>query len=210
MLDCLKANATDRAQTVVMESSPSDAEFLTRSLREPRAFEVLFDRHFVAVHRYLHRRAGRDVADELAAETFALAFERRASCRSSGSALPWLYGIATNLLHRHRRVERRQLSAFARSGVNDWVTYDDETARVDDASRSSELARALAAMQPRERDALLLYALADLSYDEIAAALDAPVGTVATWLHRARETAQRELAPESDALVYATGADGHG
>jgi RNA polymerase sigma-70 factor (ECF subfamily) len=49
-------------------------------------------------------------------------------------------------------------------------------------------------MRPCERDALLLYALADLSYDEVALALDVPVGTVRTWLHRGRATAQRELA----------------
>jgi RNA polymerase sigma-70 factor (ECF subfamily) len=63
-------------------------------------------------------------------------------------------------------------------------------------------------MPPRERDALLLYALADLSYDEIACALDVPVGTVGTWLHRARLTAQHELATETNALPLATtGAD---
>jgi RNA polymerase sigma-70 factor, ECF subfamily len=100
-----------------MESKPTDSDLLTRSLAEPRAFEVLFDRHFDAIHRYLHRRAGREIADELAAETFAVAYERRASCRSADSALPWLYGIATNLLRRKRRIERRQLNAFARRGL---------------------------------------------------------------------------------------------
>jgi RNA polymerase sigma-70 factor (ECF subfamily) len=63
-------------------------------------------------------------------------------------------------------------------------------------------------MPTRERDALLLYALADLSYDEIALALDVPVGTVGTWLHRARLTAQHELITETNALPLATtGAD---
>jgi RNA polymerase sigma factor (sigma-70 family) len=195
-----------------MEPSPSDADCLARSLNEPKVFEVLFDRHFGAVHRYLHRRAGRDLADELAAETFALAFERRATCRASDSVLPWLYGIATNLLRRRRRVERRQLDAYARSGVNDWVAHEDEAARVDDSSQGAQLARALAAMKPRERDALLLYAVADLSYEEIAWALEVPVGTVATWLHRAREAARRELAtadPSARSLAT-TGANGNG
>lgn len=195
-----------------MGSSPSDADCLAHSLSEPKTFEVLFDRHFGAVHRYLHRRAGRDIADELTAETFALAFERRATCRASDSVLPWLYGIATNLLRRRRRVERRQLDAYARSGVNDWVAYDHEAARVEDSSRTAQLARALAAMKPRERDALLLYAVADLSYEEIASALEVPVGTVATWLHRAREAARRELAtadPNAPSLAT-TGANGNG
>jgi RNA polymerase sigma factor (sigma-70 family) len=192
-----------------MGPSPSDMDCLARSLREPKAFELIFDRHFGAVHRYLHRRAGRDLADELTGETFALAFERRATCRAGSSALPWLYGIATNLLRRRRRAELRQLRAYARSAVDAWAAYEDEAAaRVDGSALGARLAGALAAMRPRERDALLLYALADLSYEEIALALDVPVGTVRTWLHRARQVAERELAAQSDVLPLATsGAD---
>ena len=199
------------SQGVVAASS--DADCLARSLNEPTAFELIFDRHFGAVHRYLHRRAGRELADELTAETFALAFSRRESCRASGSVLPWLYGIATHLLHRHRRSERRQLHAYSRSGVDRWVTYEDEAdARVDGSSLDARLAGALAAMRPRERDALLLYALADLSYEEVALALDVPVGTVRTWLHRARATAQRELAAADvdGSLLARTGVDLNG
>jgi RNA polymerase sigma factor (sigma-70 family) len=191
----------------------TDADYLARSLTEPTAFEPIFDRHFGAVHRYLHRRAGRELADELTAETFALAFSRRGSCRASGSVLPWLYGIATNLLHRHRRTERRQLRAYSRSRVDRWVAYEDEAdARVDGSSLDARLAGALAAMRPRERDALLLYALADLSYEEVALALDVPVGTVRTWLHRARATAQRELATADvdGSLLATTGVDLNG
>ena len=196
-----------------VDAASSDADCLARSLNEPTAFELIFDRHFGAVHRYLHRRAGRDLADELTAETFALAFSRRESCRASGSVLPWLYGIATHLLHRHRRSERRQLHAYSRSGVDRWVTYEDEAdARVDGSSLDARLAGALAAMRPRERDALLLYALADLSYEEVALALDVPVGTVRTWLHRARATAQRELAAADvdGSGLATTGVDLHG
>jgi len=195
-----------------MESVLSDVDCLARSVSEPNAFGPIFDRHFRAVHTYLHRRAGRDLADELTAETFALAFERRASCHGTGSALPWLYGIATNLLRRRWRAERRQLRAYGRSGVDRWAVYDDDAAaRVDGSSVGARLACALAAMRPRERDALLLYALADLSYEEIASALDVPVGTVRTWLHRARKVGQRELAAKPDALPLATtGADLNG
>ena len=199
------------SQGVVAASS--DADCLARSLNEPTAFELIFDRHFGAVHRYLHRRAGRDLADELTAETFALAFSRRGSCRASGSVLPWLYGIATNLLHRYRRTERRQLHAYSRSGVDRWAAYEDEAdARVDGSSLDARLAGALAAMRPRERDALLLYALADLSYEEVALALDVPIGTVRTWLHRARATAQRELAAADvdGSLLARTGVDLNG
>lgn len=181
-----------------MEPALSDVHCLARSLQEPRAFELIFDRHFDAIYGYLHRRVGRDLAEELASETFTLAFERRSSCRATGSVLPWLYGIATNLASRRWRGERRRLRAYGRSGVDGWVADDDEVvARVDGSALRARLARALAEMRPRERDALLLYALADLSYEEIAFALEVPIGTVGTWLHRAREIARRELRAET-------------
>jgi RNA polymerase sigma-70 factor (ECF subfamily) len=193
-----------------MEQSPSDSEVLARSLGEPTAFAQIFDRHFDVVHAYLHRRAGRDLADDLAAETFALAFERRAGCRADGTVLPWLYGIATNLLRHNWRTERRRLRAYARTGADRWTAYEDEGDRGAGAARlDARLAGALAAMRPRERDALLLYALAELSYEEIAAALEVPVGTIRTWLHRARETAHRELVTTTD-RIPALGADLHG
>lgn len=183
-----------------MEPIPSDVDCLTLSLSEPRAFELIFERHFAAVHRYLQRRAGPNVADDLAAETFALAFERRASCRAPDSTLPWLYGIATNLLRRCWRAECTQLRAYGRSGVDRALDHTEETAaRVDSARLHARLAEVLEAMPHRQRDALLLYALADLSYEEIALALDVPLGTVRTWIHRARKAAQRVLATETEA-----------
>jgi DNA-directed RNA polymerase specialized sigma24 family protein len=84
-----------------MGQAPSDSEVVARSLQEPTAFALILDRHFRSVHAYLHRRVGRDLADDLAAETFTVAFERRASCRATSTVLPWLFGIATNLL-RHQ------------------------------------------------------------------------------------------------------------
>ena len=57
----------------------SDADSIARSLSVPDAFRHVFDRHFAAVHRYLARRVGRTRADDLASQTFVVAFERRAS-----------------------------------------------------------------------------------------------------------------------------------
>src|SRR5262245_31138708 len=193
-----------------MEPVPSDVDCVARSLSEPNAFVLIFDRHYGSVHTYLHRRAGRDLADDLAAETFAVAFERRASCRATSTVLPWLYGIATNLLRHRWRAEQRRLRAYGRSGDDRWAQYEDEAAaRVDGSALSAQLARALVAMRARERDALLLYAIADLTYEEIASALEVPVGTVRTWLHRARMTARRELASETESCSLA-GAELHG
>src|SRR5437588_11614389 len=95
--------------------SGSDAEVIEVSLADPRRFATIYDRHADVVFRFLVRRVGRDVADELLGETFRVAFERRSSFDlERPTARPWLYGIATNLVAKHRRSEARRLHAMAR------------------------------------------------------------------------------------------------
>src|SRR3989475_4751584 len=98
-----------------MVDSPSDAEVIGRSLNEPQAFGLIYDRHAATVLRFLGRRAGADVAEGLVGELFRIAFERRKTFDvSRANALPWLYGIGSNLLFKHRRGEARRLRASAR------------------------------------------------------------------------------------------------
>lgn len=158
----------------------SDAAAIETSLREPQAFAAVFDRHFDAVHGYAQRRVGSDLADEIAAETFARAFDlRRKYDPRYPDARPWLLGIAANLLHRHWRTERRRLAAYARA-------ESQLPTGLDAGSAGEELAAALAGLSVDEREVLMLYALADLSYEEVARALRIPVGTVRSRLARAR------------------------
>jgi RNA polymerase sigma-70 factor, ECF subfamily len=166
----------------------SDSEAILSSVHNPASFAVIFDRHFGVIHAYLQRRAGPDLADELAAQAFAVAFDRRARYDAARpDARPWLFGIATNLLARHRRQEIRQLRAFARTGIDPVLDqFDGIEARLDASARRRELAETLARLTPEELDALLLYAWADLSYAEIAQALGIPIGTVRSRLSRAR------------------------
>lgn len=96
----------------------SDAEEIQASWSDPQRFAVVFDRHFAALHRFLRRRVGKDLADDLAAETFARAFgARHRYDLVYQDARPWLFGITANLLRRHRRTERQRLLAQARMGV---------------------------------------------------------------------------------------------
>lgn len=177
-----------------------DKDDARRSLEQPAAFALVFDRHFTAVHRYLHRRAGVDLADELAAETFLIAFERRARfvAQDGLGVLPWLYGIATNLLRRRWRSESRQLRAYARTGVDEAVALDTDAsdARADASRRGAQIAAALARLRPDDRDVFLLIALAGLTQAETAAALELSTGTVATRARRARALLEAELSPE--------------
>src|SRR4029453_8084522 len=95
-------------------SSPPDAEVIGRSLDEPEAFGLIYDRHAPTVLRFLVRRVGAEVAEGLGGGLFRIAFERRKTFDvSRASALPWLYGIGSNLLLKHRRGEARRLRASA-------------------------------------------------------------------------------------------------
>ena len=157
--------------------------------------EVLFEEHFDVVHGYLRRRVG-DVAEDLAAETFARALaERGAFDASRGSPRAWLLGIATNLVHDHRRSEARRLRAYGREAARTPVgaADADAAARLDDAASARRAAKAIAGLAPADRDVLLLVAWGELSYEEVAAALDVPVGTVRSRLHRARTTVREHL-----------------
>jgi RNA polymerase sigma-70 factor (ECF subfamily) len=168
----------------------TDSDVIRASLDDPAAFGVLYDRHATTVHRYLVRRVGPGDAESLLGEVFRIAFERRATYDCDRSAArPWLYGIATNVVARHRRTEARRLHAISRL-AHRRDAEDDGAQRVADAVTAQrllpEVLDAIAALPDGERDALLLHVWEDLSYDDVAGALGVPVGTVRSRLNRAR------------------------
>lgn len=215
----------------VMEAD--DGAVIRESLAEPQRFGEIFERHYDAIYAFLSRRLGADRGAELAAETFTRAFavRRRFRAEPASSARPWLFGIATNLVRQHHRTEARRLRAYARTGVDPVLDSVPEVERrVDASAAAQQLAEALAGLRREERDVLLLFAWADLSYAEIAEALDLEDGTVRSRLSRARareqlgaggeaiaETASTVYegffgvgAPAGSKLASATGFDVHG
>lgn len=195
--------------TATPESPPAeappgdDASLIERSLADPEAFADLYDRHAPLIHRYAARRLGAEAADDVVAETFLAAFRRRARYDlARPDARPWLYGIAANLIGKHRRSETRMLRAYARTGTD---PLDDDADRVDARVSASACARplagALAALPARDRDVLLLVAWADLTYEQVAEALSIPVGTVRSRLNRARRKVREALGGTDPTLV---------
>jgi RNA polymerase sigma factor (sigma-70 family) len=173
----------------------SDSEEIAASRISAERFAVIFDRHFVAIRDYLRRRINHSLADELAAESFVVAFRSRATYDLAySSARPWLFGIAANLLKRHRRQEKRELRAYARSAVDPVQAQasSDAAQYSHDLAIGPALGEALATLSPMDREVLFLFAVADLSYEEISRALDIRIGTVRSRLFRAR-TQIREL-----------------
>lgn len=168
-------------------SDASDAQIIAASVDAPSAFAEIYDRHAETTLRFLVRRVGLDVAEGLMGETFRIAFERRAAFeQSSPNARPWLYGIASNLLLNHRRSEARRLRATARLAAEPAQGRSNETTA--DTHRLLErIVDAIDTLPDGERDALLLFAWEELDYEEVAAALAIPVGTVRSRLNRARK-----------------------
>jgi RNA polymerase sigma-70 factor (ECF subfamily) len=142
------------------------------------------------VFAYLARRVGRDLADDLLADAFRLAIESYGRYDASkGSERAWLYGIASNVLRHHWRGERRHLAALERSGGQPSTRFDPLLAvldRVDAESQSIRLLRAVAELDPIDRDVLLLRYWEELSTSDVAAALEMTPGGVRTRLHRVR------------------------
>ena len=160
---------------------PTDAELLASSAEDPGAFRVFFERHYRAVWSFLAWRFGDSGADDACAETFATAFKdrERYDHRVTG-ARPWLLGIAVNHARHHARRERKRLGRLA-------CTLSSAPAGPSvDIDPRGRLAAGLLALDERDREPLLLLALADLSYTQIGEALGIPEGTVRSRINRAR------------------------
>ncbi|MEJ3747991.1 RNA polymerase sigma factor [Actinomycetes bacterium KLBMP 9797] len=186
--------------TIDLAVEPTDADLIRWSLRDADRFADVFERHFADIHRYAARRLGDATADDIAAETFLAAFgQRDRYAPERGPVRAWLFGIAANLIGRHRRTEVRALRTWARAGV-DPVTecHSDEVVDRLSGGLDRRLAGALAGLAARDREVLLLVAWGDLSYEEVAAALRIPEGTVASRLNRVRRKLRTALNGETE------------
>src|SRR6202050_4073356 len=160
--------------TRLVPPTTDDATVIAASLNKPDGFASLFDRHAPHIHRYLARRVGRQAADDLVAETFLVAFGKLGAYDPGfRDARPWLYGIATNLVGRHRREEVRQFRLSQAAGPDPVQSDYSERAVVNLTAQSvrAVLADALAGLAEPDRDVLLLIAWEQLSYEEVARAL---------------------------------------
>jgi RNA polymerase sigma-70 factor, ECF subfamily len=182
-----------------------DAAVIEGSLQDPERFAVVFDRHAPHIHRYLARRVGHQVADDLVAETFLAAFGKRHKYDLSyPEARPWLYGIATNLVGQHHRDEVRQYR-IRRAATGDPEMPGHATRVAADVTAQAIrklLARALSELSAADRDVLVLIAWEQLTYDEAARAIGVPVGTIRSRLNRARTKLRQILADTPAAATY--------
>ena len=151
----------------------SDALLLREASRDPAAFTEVYERHVEAVHGWLRQRIDW-AASDLTAETFARAWLNRSRFRDlrDGSALPWLLGIAANLLADTARHDRIETAARERLGLPLDLAHEDGYTEVEQRlSPRLALAKHLESLAPGERDALELRIVDELSYEEVAGRL---------------------------------------
>lgn len=187
--------ATDHA----LETT-TDADLLARARRDPAAFRVLYDRHAGRIHAF-HLRRSRDpgAAMELTAETFAQAWlsRERYVDHAEGTAAPWLFGIARNVLAasvRRRAVERTALERLSLQIQPTAATVD--ATWLD--GLDGDLASALAELPDGQRRAIELRVLADQAYDDVARELDCTPETARVRVHRGLRSIRQRLSPTSN------------
>jgi RNA polymerase sigma factor (sigma-70 family) len=173
-----------------MPLDASDESLLQASANgDEQAFSELYERHARTIYNYLFRRLGDwSEAEDLTAVVFLEAFRRRSEVVVvEGRLLPWLYGIATNVLRNRRRAmwrNRRLVAQLARQPGTD--VSPDVAARSEAAEQMRSVLQRIAKLPRQQQDVVSLCVWSGLSYEEAAAALGVPVGTVRSRLSRAR------------------------
>ena len=164
---------------------------------DSEAFGMLFERHARTIYNFCFRRVGNwATAEDLGSIVFLEAWRRLDKPLPRGKELPWLFGIATNVVRNRRRAERRHAAALRRvpQPSPEPSFADDTDQRVDDEELMGRALELVARLPRREQEVFALCAWSELSYQDAAIALRIPVGTVRSRLSRARARL-RELDP---------------
>jgi RNA polymerase sigma-70 factor (ECF subfamily) len=154
-----------------------------------KAFEALYDEHFPRVWAYAVSRAGVQAAEEVVSDTFLVAWQHRS--RLPTEALPWLLGVARNVLRDSARKGRRReaLTAQLRLWAQSEPTPDVASSVVDRAA----LFNALSTLPDADREVLTLVAWGGLDHRGAARVLGCTQVTLRVRVHRARNRLRREL-----------------
>jgi len=156
-----------------------------------RRFTALYEAHQSQVYAYAVSRTGRQVADEVVSETFMVAWRRFAELPSS--PLPWLLGVARNVIHEQARSARSQESLAAE--LRAWATPQDH-ASADPSEVVIErdaLRSALSRLGEDDRELLTLVAWHGLTTAQAAEVIGCSSATFFVRLHRARQRLESAL-----------------
>jgi RNA polymerase sigma-70 factor (ECF subfamily) len=172
-------------------SDPHTELDLARRARrgDSAAFDQLVLRFQRPVYRLCRRMLRSPNAEDLAQETFVRAFVHFDRFDAERPLLPWLLAIARRLCLDLLRRERVMVEVDTMPVAIDPAPSPERQAAL--SEQVSRLERALAELDEGPREAIVLFHVEELSYRDIAAALEVPIGTVMTWLHRGRAQLKR-------------------
>jgi RNA polymerase sigma-70 factor (ECF subfamily) len=155
---------------------------------------LMFDRHAIELGRFIARLGVDDGdVDDLVQATFLLV-PRAAPGFRGGAVRAWLFGLAVNLVRRHRRSLARMASRIAAWAMERGTDAPETPGQALEARESADRAkRFLARLSPKKREVFVMVAMEGLGPEETAAALGIPIGTVWTRLHHARRELRAHL-----------------
>ena len=157
-----------------------------QSATDDRArFSGLFEAHYARVHAFAQRRVGRDLADEVTAETFLVAWRRLEAVPAE--PLPWLYGVARNVVLRQRSASARQAQ------TRELIASERPGPVAEDDGEHDGLWRAWAQLSDTDREVLSLVVWEELTVRDAASVLGVPASVFSVRLHRARRRLERHL-----------------
>jgi RNA polymerase sigma-70 factor (ECF subfamily) len=179
---------------IVSTVVPADAALVARVVAgaDRRAFAELVRRHQGTTRALLRRLCKEDfaLADDLAQETFLQAFRKLAQFRADAAFATWLYRIAYNVFLMHVRARKEELPLDDASAIDDaGAQASPESASV----RELDVRRALAHLSVEERAAIVQCYYLDRSHEEAAVVMGCPVGTVKSYIFRAKKKLQMRL-----------------
>jgi RNA polymerase sigma-70 factor (ECF subfamily) len=180
------------AQYIDVSQMPADDAGLLAGARrgEESAFLALYQRHRTPVFRFAWRFSGSvHTAEDVTQECFLALLAGAAFDPKQGSLRTYLFGIARHLAMRRVRIEERESDEPV-----DAAAPCDTLGELIGQERSAAVERAVAALPPLQKEALILFEYEDFSLEEIAQVVGVEVGAVKARLHRARETLRRRLA----------------
>jgi RNA polymerase sigma factor (sigma-70 family) len=184
----------------VDDSETPDARLWARACAgDHSAFGDLFVRHANRIHNYCFRRTGSwTLAEDATSQTFMEAWRRRSSIDVVDSLLPWLFVAANNVCRNSERSRRRNANLLARVPLPEQIGDHaaDVAARVDDERQMQRVLAALRTLKRADQDVVAMCDWEGLSYEEAAAALGVPIGTVRSRLSRARARLKVRLTDE--------------
>ena len=183
-----------RNRQVNVQTTASDQELLARMIGgEEDAFTALYRRRQAAVYRFAIQMTGNVVvAEDVTQEVFmALIEHARRFDAERGSVASFLYGIARNLVL--RRLERDRGNSGLDAAAEEIAGGEDLLEDLTRRETVDQVRRAVLSLPPVYREAVVLCDLQDTSYEDAAAALDCPVGTVRSRLNRGRSMLAQKL-----------------